>query len=169
LLVVSFCSLKVELDDVYRTRLLQCKGKRSVRCTEKEASNKSLNTGDCFIVDLGLQLFLWNGKEANKYAKAKGAEIIKKVHDERGAKGTITVVDGDDANNATFGEALGGQIEVTGNGGSSNEKAAVALADIIKLHHISDATESVTMDEVAHNEKGQFTRVMLDIKVCGCS
>jgi len=168
--VFSFCSLKVELDDVYCTRLLQCKGKRSVRCTEKEASNKSLNTGGFFILDLGLQLFLWNDKEANEYEKAKEwAEMINKVHYERGAKGTITVVDGDDANNANFGETLGGQIEVTGNGESSNEKAAVALADIIKLHHTSDVTGSVTMDELAHNEKGQFTRVMLDIKVCGCS
>ena len=153
---------------MYRTRLLQCKGKRSVRCTEKEASNKSVNTRDCFTLDLSLQLFLWNGKEANKYEKAKGAEMIKKVHDERGVKGTITVVDGDDANNATFWEALGGQIEVTGTG-ESDEKAAVALADIIQLHHISDdATGSVTMEKVAHNEKDQFTRNMLDTKVHGC-
>jgi hypothetical protein len=166
--VFSFCSLKVESNGVYRTLLLQCKGKRSVRCMEKEASNKSLNTGDCFVLDLSLQLFLWNGKEANKYKKAQGVEMIKKVHDERGVKGTITVVDGDDANNATFWEALGGKIEVTGTG-ESDEKAAVALADIIQLHHISDdATGSVTMDEVAHNDKGQSTRDMLDTKVCGC-
>jgi hypothetical protein len=48
--------------------------------------------------------------------------------------------------------------------GESDEKAAVALADI-KLHHLSDATGSVTMDEVPRNEKNQFTRDMLDTKV----
>ena len=52
--------------DVYRTRLLQCKGARTVRATEKECTNASLNCGDVFILDMGLQLFVYNGKDANK-------------------------------------------------------------------------------------------------------
>jgi hypothetical protein len=31
----------------------------------------------------------YNGANANKYEKAKGAEMIRKIHDERGARGTV--------------------------------------------------------------------------------
>jgi len=44
--------------DVYRTRLLQCKGKRTVRATEKPCEAASLNKGDVFILDMGLELFV---------------------------------------------------------------------------------------------------------------
>jgi len=152
---------KVERD-VYRPRLLQCKGKRAVRCTEKELAAASLNSGDSFILDLGLELFLWNGAQANKYEKAKGAEMIKKISDERGAKGSITIVEGVDKDCATFWEALGGQIEVTDTG-ESDEKAEVSLADI-KLHHVSDASGAVSITPINRNEKLQYTRDMLDTK-----
>ena len=88
---------------MYRTRLLQCKGKRSVRCTEKECKNTSLNTGDVFLLDLGLKLFQWNGPDANKYEKAKGAEMMTKLHNERGAKGEIIIMDTDPKNEEFWG------------------------------------------------------------------
>ena len=47
--------------DSYPTRLLHCKGKRTVRCHEVAVSSASLNTGDVFILDVGLTLFVWNG------------------------------------------------------------------------------------------------------------
>ena len=47
--------------DSYATRLLHCKGKRTVRCHEVAVSSASLNTGDVFILDVGLTLFVWNG------------------------------------------------------------------------------------------------------------
>ena len=75
--------------DVFRTRLLCCKGKRTVRCTEKPCESASLNKGDVFILDMGLSLFLFTGADSNRYEKAKGAEMIKKIHDERGARGTV--------------------------------------------------------------------------------
>jgi hypothetical protein len=31
----------------------------------------------------------YNGANANKYEKAKGAEMVRKIHDERGARGTV--------------------------------------------------------------------------------
>jgi hypothetical protein len=44
--------------DVFRTRLLHCKGKRTVRATEKPLEGASLNKGDVFILDKGLELFV---------------------------------------------------------------------------------------------------------------
>lgn len=49
----------------------------------------SLNEGDVFILDLGKTLFQWNGKQANKYEKFKGLEMITHIKDkERGGKAT---------------------------------------------------------------------------------
>ena len=42
-------------------------------------SSSSLNTGDVFILDAGLQLYLWNGPEANMYEKSKGALAMQRI------------------------------------------------------------------------------------------
>lgn len=41
----------------YRPRLLHLKGKKKVRVTEVELSYKSLNSGDVFVLDAGLNLY----------------------------------------------------------------------------------------------------------------
>jgi hypothetical protein len=64
---------KVERD-VWPTRLLHLKGKRTVRVREVSLSTSSLNQGDVFILDAGLKLYLFNGSQANKYEKAKVSE-----------------------------------------------------------------------------------------------
>lgn len=48
---------KVE-KDVYRTRLLHVKGSRVVRSKEVPLTSASLNTGDVFILDAGLKVFV---------------------------------------------------------------------------------------------------------------
>ena len=45
--------------DVYETRLLHLKGKRTVRVKSVPVSNASLNTGDVFILDTGLKIFIF--------------------------------------------------------------------------------------------------------------
>lgn len=40
-------------NEVTVQRLLQVKGRRTVRATEVPVSWESFNTGDCFILDLG--------------------------------------------------------------------------------------------------------------------
>eukprot|EP01042_Synura_sphagnicola_P009253 gene9253-11878_t len=57
---------KVERD-VYETRLLHLKGKRTVRAKEVPVQLSSLNKGDVFILDKGLKIFLFNGPSANKF------------------------------------------------------------------------------------------------------
>lgn len=49
-----------------------------------------MNEGDVFILDNGLTLYQWNGKDANKYEKVKGLEMVTKINgDERGARATV--------------------------------------------------------------------------------
>ncbi len=74
----------------YKPRLFHLKGKRTVTVQQVELKSSSLNEGDVFILDAGLKLFQWNGKEANKYEKVKGLEMITKINaEERGNKAQI--------------------------------------------------------------------------------
>lgn len=61
--------------DQYKTRLLHIRGKRNVRVAEVPLSVSSLNSGDCFVLDDGLVLFQWNGKEANRAEKSKALDV----------------------------------------------------------------------------------------------
>lgn len=149
---------KVERDS-YRSRLLMCKGKRTVRVTEVPLSNQSLNTGDVFILDLGLQLFIYNGANANRYEKAKGVEVTQKIrNEERGGRATITVID-EDPNNATFWDTLGGKINVT-NPGEDDGAHERAAADALVLYKVSDASGSLEFSRVPTS--GALTKDLLD-------
>lgn len=98
--------------DVYSTRLLLLKGKRTVRVSEVKLSNKSLNKGDVFILDAGLKIFIFNGATANKYEKAKGIEVASQINsDQRSGRAEIIILD-DDIRNEEFWGPLGGFVDV---------------------------------------------------------
>ena len=61
--------------ETYEPRLLHVKGKRYPRVFSVPVSASSLNDGDCFVLDLGLQLYCWFGAQANMFEKAKAGEI----------------------------------------------------------------------------------------------
>jgi|Transcript_32251 hypothetical protein len=65
--------------EVYEPRLLQVKGKRHPRVFSVPVSASSLNMGDCFVLDLGLQLYCWFGMEANMFERNKAGEIAQGI------------------------------------------------------------------------------------------
>lgn len=70
----------------YEKTLYIVKGKRYPRVWKVELKADSLNEGDVFILDLGMKLYFWPGKEANVNEKVKGMEIIFNIKNtERGA------------------------------------------------------------------------------------
>jgi len=96
--------------DVFPTRLLQLKGKRTVRVSEVPLSSTSLNKGDVFILDAGFQLFIFNGDNANRYEKAKGVEVATSINnDSRGGRADTIIVN-DDPSCPEFWELLGGFV-----------------------------------------------------------
>jgi len=119
----------------YDSRLFHLKGKRNVRMQQVPLSVDSLNEGDVFILDLGLQLYQWNGTGANKYEKFKGLEVITKIKDdERGGKAEIHVLEsGKNDNVDEFWKPLGGHKKVKSaeEGGSDEgaEKRTLQLFD----------------------------------------
>lgn len=88
---------KVE-PEKYEPRLLHCKGKKNVRVTQVELSIKSLNHGDCFVLDNGLTIYQFNGKTSGVMERNKARDIRLGLVDERNGRPKCEVVDGADDN-----------------------------------------------------------------------
>jgi len=140
----------------YKPRLLHIKGtKKSICATEVSMSGASFNEGDCFLLDDGLKLTVWQGKSAGIFEKNKAMQLITAIKDERGGKPTIqTTMQGDDA--AFPWDKVGGKPA----------QFAAATPDEVpqgtkKLLRLSDASGKLTMKQEA---EGKITRAMLDTK-----
>ena len=135
--------------EVYEPRLLQCKGKRYPRVFTVPLSGESLNEGDCFVLDLGLQLYCWFGAEANMFEKAKAGEIAQAIkQNDRKMKAKLDFVQEMDDQSA-FWEALGGRpaqikpaVPDEPPAGTEDERLQY------KLWHISDDSGSIVTSEV---------------------
>ena len=83
---------KVEKDK-YEPRLLHVKGRRNIRVQQTKLAWSSMNSGDVFILDLGLTLYVWNGSEAGRLEKIKGLEVANRIRDEeRGGRAKLEIM-----------------------------------------------------------------------------
>jgi len=132
----------------YRPRLLHIKGKKRVRVTEVEFSYKSLNSGDVFVLDAGLNLYQFNGAKAGPGEKMKGAQLCRALDDERKGLPTVHVLEETGKDLKDFWTALGGQgpIQSAEAGGDDSEAEKVGEK---KLFQLSDASGTLTFTEVA--------------------
>lgn len=146
--------------DVYTTRLLHLKGKRTVRVREVPVALASLNKGDVFILDQGLKLFIFNGPTANKYEKAKGIEVASKLNaDERGGRAQIVILD-DEPRNAEFWGHFGGYRDANSLPEGADD-AAVETKESRRIYRISDASGSMEFVSVTPAD-GKLTKDLLD-------
>lgn len=146
--------------DVWPTRLLQIKGKRTCRVREVPVSNASLNSDDVFILDAGLMLYIFFGPTANKFEKGKGLEVLHAIKDDnRGGRAEIVLLS-EDPENADFWGTLGGYIDASAMpvGEPDDEVPARKPNRLIK---ISDASGSLTHTEIPL-ENGALKRNLLD-------
>uniref|UniRef100_A0A8C9TME5 Gelsolin n=1 Tax=Scleropages formosus TaxID=113540 RepID=A0A8C9TME5_SCLFO len=75
-------------------RLLQVKGRRVVRATEVPVSWDSFNHGDCFILDLGSEIYQWCGSQSNSFEKLKATQVAKGIRDnERSGRAQLYICD----------------------------------------------------------------------------
>lgn len=84
----GFKHVKTNSPDV--KRLLHVKGRRVVRATEKEMRWSSFNQGDCFIIDHGMDIFVWCGSQSNHFEKLKASQLAIDIRDnEKNGRGKI--------------------------------------------------------------------------------
>jgi len=131
----------------YKARLLHFKGnKEQVRITETKLDWKSLNNGDTFLLDNGLELVIWNGKTAGIHEKRKAQELTNGLSDERNGKPTIKILD-DLEDHGSFWKILGGK--------PTAGQIAPATSDDVKvdntkaLWQLSDSSGDLKLTKVA--------------------
>ncbi|KAK9502171.1 hypothetical protein O3M35_012754 [Rhynocoris fuscipes] len=75
-------------------RLYQVKGKKNVRVRLVELNVKSLNQGDCFILDSGNEIFVWVGSQAKGTERLKAISAANQIRDQdHNGRAKVTVVD----------------------------------------------------------------------------
>jgi len=84
----------------YKLRLLHLKGTRTVVAREVPVKIESLNSGDVFILDNGLDIYTFKGREAGGMERAKSDEIGRAIVKERGGAPKLFVFNEDEENEA---------------------------------------------------------------------
>lgn len=151
----------------YRPRLLHIyapapapgtRGAGKLVIREVPMTYKSLNSGDVFVHDGGLEILQWNGSKSSGIEKAKAAEFVRKLDDDRKGKPVVTVFEeGDDA--PAFWTAIGGKGEIAGPIDHNTQSQSKAFEKV--LYRLSDETGKVTFTEQA---KGTVKKSALDSK-----
>jgi gelsolin len=141
----------------YEPRLLHLKGKKHIRVTQVPMGLKSLNSGDVFLLDMGLKLIQFNGKKSGPMERNKGAQLCRALDDNRGGKAEVVVIEEGDKN-ADFWKAVGGPGDIAAAGGDDAE-VEKATATNKRLYRLSDKSGSLSFSEEA---SGKVPRSKLD-------
>ncbi|XP_072859347.2 scinderin [Pogona vitticeps] len=151
-------------NDLSAQRLLHIKGRRVVRATEVPLSWDSFNKGDCFIVDLGKEIYQWCGSTCNKYERLKATQVAVGIRDnERNGRAQLIVVD-EGSEPKELLKVLGHKPELPEGDDNDDKAADVTNRRIAKLYMVSDASGSMKVSLVA--EENPFTRAMLLSEEC---
>jgi gelsolin len=71
----------------YQPRLLHFKGsKKNIEIKQVPLYRESLDSGDVFILDLGLEIYQWNGSSCNKDERFKALQYLQGLKGDRGGK-----------------------------------------------------------------------------------
>jgi len=145
----------------YAPRLLHLKGKKKVRVTQVDMSHGSLNSGDVFILDKGLELYQFNGAKAGPQEKMKGAQLCRAIDDERKGLPKVTVIE-ENQDMDTFWKALGnkGAIKSAEAGGSDEDTDKNTQK---RLFRLSDNSGKLEFKEVG-STTGKLKKSLLDSK-----
>ncbi|XP_005799741.1 gelsolin isoform X2 [Xiphophorus maculatus] len=138
----------VVTNEVSVQRVLQVKGRRVVRATEVPVSWDSFNQGDCFILDLGDEIYQWCGSQSNRFEKLKATQVAKGIRDnERSGRARVYVCD-EGAEREKMTEVLGPKPDLPP-GASDDITADASNRKRAKLYKVSNASGGMTVTLVA--------------------
>ncbi|KAE9023440.1 Villin-1 [Phytophthora rubi] len=125
--------------DEYVTRLYRIKGKRTVRVEQVPLQSSALSVDDAYVLDAGLELYVYAGEEANRLEKAKALEFVSKTREAHGGRANVTFID-EEPENAAFWEVLGGFTSVT-RSGETDEHHENAVKKNTTVLRVSGSTD----------------------------
>ncbi|KAF7658098.1 hypothetical protein LDENG_00017400 [Lucifuga dentata] len=154
----------VVTNEVNVERLLHVKGRRRIRATEVDVSWASFNSGDCFILDLGKDIYHWAGSQCNRWERLKATQLAIDIRDnERKGRAELHMCEENDEPQV-FIDMLGPKPENLPPSSSDDTSADKANKNKASLYMISDASGSMETSLVA--ESNPFKQDMLSPKEC---
>ncbi|XP_063780498.1 scinderin-like isoform X2 [Pseudophryne corroboree] len=151
-------------NDLSAHRILHIKGRRVIRASEVLFSWSSFNTGDCFIIDVGAEIYQWCGEKCNKYERLKAAQVATSIRDSerKGRAKLIVVEDGNESSDLI--QILGPKPKLSEGDDDTDSVADVINRKKAKLHMVSDASGSMEITVVS--EESPFSMSMLLTDEC---
>merc|ERR1719378_1725651 len=149
----------------YKPRLLHVTGfKKHVQVMQVGLDSKNLNNSDSFVLDCGLSVFQFNGNKSSAWEKRKANAIVDELQASRHGKvKTTLIIDGvDDSDNPLIDEFWGYFPEGQPNQ-IADEAPEMKVPDYtLSLHHISDASGVMEINEVCSGKLDSNDAFILD-------
>ncbi|KAM3876568.1 scinderin like a [Diretmus argenteus] len=150
-------------NEVNAKRLLHVKGRRYIRAMEVDMSWASFNKGDCFIIDLGKEIYHWSGSESNYYERLKASQLAIDIRDnERNGRAKFHMIDEGCEPDAVI-KVLGPKPDIP-SGSSTDQSTDRANKKKPSLYVISDAAGTMKTSLVA--QTSPFKQEMLSLSEC---
>lgn len=73
---------QVETNAAGDKRLFHVKGKKNIRVRQVNLSVSSMNKGDCFILDMGREIYVWVGQASKRLEKMKAISAANQIRDQ---------------------------------------------------------------------------------------
>lgn len=146
---------------MYQPRLIHvCGDQSAVTFKEVKYKKEYLNDGDVFIIDLGLEIFQWNGDNSNKNEKFSGGQFARDLKSTRGGKPNLIVLD--NAVTDPLPEELMDKFPGEGQAGTKRPKDKTDGRKQFEkiLFRLSDASQEMKFEEVARGKS--VTKSALD-------
>ncbi|XP_055002466.1 gelsolin isoform X2 [Sorex araneus] len=150
-------------NEVSVQRLLHVKGRRTVRATEVPVSWNSFNKGDCFILDLGSDIYQWCGADCNRFERLKATQVSKAIRDgERNGRARVHVSE-EGAEPEAMLQVLGPKPTLPP-GTSDDVQADASNRKLAKLYKVSNSAGSMAVSMVA--DENPFSQGALGTQDC---
>uniref|UniRef100_A0A6I8PD89 Gelsolin n=1 Tax=Ornithorhynchus anatinus TaxID=9258 RepID=A0A6I8PD89_ORNAN len=144
-------------------RLFQVKGRRAPRATEVPVSWESFNTGDCFILDLGNDIYQWCGSKSNHFERLKAVQVSKGIRDnERSGRAKVHVLE-EGAESQKMLEILGPKPNLP-QGPDDTTQVDTANRKLAKLYKVSNSAGAMSVSLVA--DENPFAQAALKSEDC---
>ncbi|XP_038600662.1 gelsolin isoform X2 [Tachyglossus aculeatus] len=144
-------------------RLFQVKGRRTTRATEVPVSWESFNTGDCFILDLGNDIYQWCGSKSNHFERLRAVQVSKGIRDnERSGRAKVHVLE-EGAEPEKMLQILGPKPSLP-QGPDDTTQVDAANRKLAKLYKVSNSAGAMSVSLVA--DENPFAQAALKSEDC---
>nr|CAD7264199.1 unnamed protein product [Timema shepardi] len=140
--------------DAVEKRLFQVKGKRNVRVRQVALNVSSMNKGDCFILDVGTDIYVYTGQNSKRTERLKAISAANQIRDQdHSGRARVHIIDSfsDAGEIAQFFEKLGSgsasEVAEEQVGGDDLEFERSQEA-VVTLYKVSDDSGEMSMTKV---------------------